>query len=150
IFVDLSWKRTTKAPEWVSGVAAGLIIASFAVWMIKPVGDLVLTGLAYALVLFGSLLAGLLRGFFLDRRLWLSFLVSILVGALGVGWGFLRENPGCLSEGVFFVALPLVWLVVVLGVDDRTVRRLLNAIPFVGLMIGGVGVLYWLDATGQL
>lgn len=139
-----------KAPSWVAGVAAGLVSAGFAMWMIKPVGDMVFTGVAYALVVSGSTVGGLLRGFYLDRRLSISFLISILVGTLGVGWGVVQENPGALSEGVFFVALPLVWLVIALGIDDRTVRMLLNVIPFAGLVIGAVGVLYWLDATGQL
>jgi hypothetical protein len=134
--------------RWYSAVSAVLVLAGFAAWMIEPVGSTVVLVAAYGCVVAGVALESLKTGVWMDRRLRWFFVASLFVGIFGAVHGFLAGNPGVQSETVFFVALPLVWLVIVFGMDLPLLRVVLNATPFVGLAIGLLGSLYWLDASG--
>lgn len=133
---------------WLGRVAAVLIAAGFATWMIKPVGDLGLAFVAYGLVVLGSVANGIRIGFRADPRLVGLAVATVAVGVAGAAWGLLERNPGAASETVFFVGIPLVWLLILFGTDLRAVRLVVELIPFVSFAIGMFGVLYWLFASG--
>lgn len=128
----------------------GLLIAlGFGVWMIKPVGDYRLTILGYLLVALGAGFGLLSSGFWIDRRLASYSLASIFVGAVSAYVGVTNSNPGTNSEIVFFIVLPFVWIVIACGIDVQVIRTLVNTIPIVGIAIGSLGFIYWLEATGR-
>ena len=147
---DLFWPGRFQAPRWLESAPVILVTAGFLIWMIKPVGDMWLTMGTYLLVGLGAVVRGLFWGFWLDRRLRLLFMISLSVGLLGSVYGAILQNPGVANEFVFFVALPIAWLVITSGIDLPILRVVINAIPFAGLTIGLLGVFYWLDASGQL
>lgn len=126
-----------------------LVSGGFALWMIKPVGDIRLVLVGYILVLTGSCLQALVSGLWIDKRIFLYWLSSITVGIFSMLLGLNNGNPGVYSEMVFFVILPIVWLVLSLGIRSSTIRFLINLMPLMGLIIGVLGVLYWIDATGR-
>lgn len=134
----------------MSLLSMALMALGFAVWIIKPVGDFSLIALGYAAVGTGSMIAGWTRGFAIDRRVAAAFVATIFVGLVGGVVGLVRGNPGVGSELVFFVLLPLIWLVFAPGIDRRLVQVVVNVLPFLTLAIGVFGVLFWLDATERI
>ncbi|AWB90142.1 hypothetical protein C2138_11835 [Salinibacterium hongtaonis] len=129
--------------------ASFLVIGGFAVWAVKPVGNNYLTLAAYVLVFVGAMLMGLKNGFWLDYRVKLCFSIALVVGCVGTAIGVGRGNVGALSEGVFFVLVPAVWVVLVAAIDLRILKAVISIFPFVMLAIGLVGVTYWLLASAQ-
>jgi len=141
----------SKCPRqwfWIRRFSAAVLVLGFALWMIKPVGDARLTAVAYGLVVAGAILSSLGQRPWLYRRVNWFFLASVAIGLFGAIVGFARGNPGAASEMVFFVVLPAVWAIISSTIDLRSVQIIINSIPFVALLIGLLGLSYWLDAIG--
>lgn len=138
----------TRVPRTVRAIGVISYSAAFVVWMIKPIGDPTLTVVAYGLVVVGSAISIISQGARVDRRIVWFFVATAGAGIVWVGYGLLRNNAGALSESVFFFALPMLWLFIVLGTSLSAVQTVVNTIPFVGLVIGLLGSLYYLYAIG--
>jgi len=69
-------------------------------------------------------------------------LLYVLLGAAFVGWGLIRHNPGATSEAPVFVVWPVVYLILITGIDDDAAFVWLNRT----LVIAAIAIgLYALD-----
>lgn len=130
----------------IAGVS--LISLGFVVWVIKPTGDLFLTFMAYGVVGVGCILLSMASGTWGDSRLTAAAVCVVAVGTVGLLYGLVRGNPGAASEGIFFVALPIVWLLFMISFTPKAVRVIVNLLPLLALVISILGISYWLHAIG--
>ena len=125
-----------------------LLVGGIGLWMIKPVGDQRLTVIAYVCVIAGAIGVGLARGRWIDPMLGFAAIAVLTIGVTGVVHGLIERNPGALSEAVFFVLLPAAWFVIATGFTAELTRLVVNLIPWISLIIAGLGIAYWLYTLG--
>ena len=142
------YDRSPNVRNIVTITSISLIALAFALWAIKPVGDPILTAVAYGAFSLGSVFAILFRGPRIERRIGILFVITLGVAAIWGMYGLLRGNAGAGSELVFFLVLPIVWLVGAAGTSLGSVRILIAILPFVALLIGVLGSLYYLQQVG--
>ena len=126
-----------------------LVAAAFVVWFAQPVGILAVVGLAYVLACAGSVCLIAARGGWMTPGVAVAFVATLLVGTGASLRGLAQAAPGAAYELVFYVVLPLVWVLIVLALDLPTVRIVIDLIPIVTFAVVVIGLGYWLYARGM-
>ena len=114
----------------LSGVAVILML-------IRPVSENLQLAVILGFGVFVAVLRLMAEGWKASKQVTLWWLAALSVGVLGTLVGALRGNPGWAPEAVFYVALPVVFFLIIAAAGPRLLLNVFAAIP-VGLSLAAL------------